>query len=84
MTRSSVAGIALVVLTLGSFAMGETHSATLFAGLAIVVAAMVKVNLVISEFMHLRWPHRPFRQFTLLWTGVIAAILFTGLTVLPW
>lgn len=42
--------------------------------LALLLAA-VKVRLVFSQYMELRWHHRPLRWLLELWLGAVTAIL---------
>ena len=72
------------MLTFASYLAFEFQSATLAAGLGLFALAMVKVDLLIGNFMHLRWPHRPFRQVLLGWWLVVLLILAGGVSLLPW
>lgn len=65
----------LLVLSLASFAAFEVASGALLAWVAMFALAAIKVQLIVSGFMHLRWHHRPFRQLLLLWSLAVFVIL---------
>lgn len=81
---STIALVALVAITLAGFASAEAAPPSLVAAFGAMGAGLVKVNIVISRFMHLRWRHSPFRQVLLAWLAVVAAIMLGGLWMLPW
>jgi hypothetical protein len=87
MTRHLSANTTLVLLALlsiGSVALVEHETASLIAALAAIAIALTKVNLVIGNFMHLHWQHRPWRQVLTGWLIVVAIIFAAGLILLPW
>ncbi|MCB2050353.1 MAG: cytochrome C oxidase subunit IV family protein [Novosphingobium sp.] len=81
---STGAMLLLVMLTLGAFVAFEFEGASLVAGLSIFVIALAKVQLIIEQFMHLRWSHRPFRQVLYFWSTIVLAVLCGGLFLIPW
>ena len=74
----------LVLLTVGAFIAFEFGRGSLFAGIAVFVIALAKVQVIVADFMHLRWSHRPFRQVITAWSTIVLAILCGGLLLLPW
>lgn len=81
---STVALLALLTITLAGFASAETVPTSLVAGFGAMGAGLMKVEIVLSRFMHLRWHHAPFRQVLMVWQLVVAAILLGGLSALQW
>lgn len=87
MTRispSTIAFLALILLTILSYFIAEGSSATLLIGLCAMAIGLVKVQIVISHFMHMEWRHKPFRQVLTAWLLIVAIIFIVGLGALPW
>ena len=82
--ESSLALLALLAITLAGFASAETVPTSLVAGIGAMGAWLIKVEIVLTRFMHLRWSHTPFRQVLMVWLLVVAAILLGGLWALQW
>jgi Prokaryotic Cytochrome C oxidase subunit IV len=82
--ESTVALLALLAITLAGFTSAEAVPLSLVASAGALAAGLVKVDIVVTRFMHLRWRHAPFRQVLLAWLLLVAAILLGGLSALPW
>ena len=74
----------LMFLTLGTFAAFELQSATRDLGLAMFVIGMIKVQVIISYFMHLSWSHKPYRQVLHVWCFIVLLFFVVGVISLPW
>ena len=74
----------LIVLSLAALAAFEFGAASLVTGIGLFLIALVKVNLIITHFMHLRWRHLPFRQVLLGWSLLVLLVLCGGLLLMPW
>jgi heme/copper-type cytochrome/quinol oxidase subunit 4 len=72
------AWFALVVLTVAGFAAAEKAPSARFATTLVVLIAGVKIHLIGSNFMELRWDPRPWRLLFECWILVAVCIVLGG------
>lgn len=68
----------LVCATLLSWFLAEGHASARAATVAVILIAAFKINLVISNFMELKWHHSPYRAVLGVWLALVTAIIITG------
>jgi hypothetical protein len=68
----------LVVATLVSWFLTEDTHYAKFGSVAVILIAAVKINLVVSHFMELKWQPRPFRIIISSWLGLVTTIIIGG------
>lgn len=74
-SRALLVWALLVLVTLASwFVTEETHAVRLGATAVILIAAF-KINLVIANFMEVRWQPRPWRIVLTAWIMLVLAII---------
>ena len=72
------AWLVLVAVTLVSFALAEGAASPKFAATAVMIIAALKVRLVVSHFMELRWRPLPWRVLFECWTVAITLVIVGG------
>ena len=72
------AWLALVAVTLASFALAEGAASPKFAATVVMIIAAFKVRLVIVHFMELRWRPLPWRVLFECWTAAITLVIVGG------
>jgi hypothetical protein len=64
--------------SLTGFLLTEGHAPARIAATLAVVLAAVKIHLIFSHYMELRWNHQPLRLMLAAWLAVVTATLLTG------
>lgn len=57
------------------FLFAEGMAPARIAGIAAIVLAAIKVDLVITHYMELEWRHRPLRLMLAAWLAAVTALL---------
>jgi len=69
----------LIAATCASWLIAEQTAAGKYVASAIVIIAAFKINLVVSQFMELKWRHQPFRAVITVWIVAVSAVNIIGL-----
>ncbi len=77
-SRATLTWAVLMVLTVASYSVSDNPAIIRAGATAIVLIAAVKIHLVVSEFMELRWAHQPWRLLLSVWTVIATAIVLGG------
>ncbi len=72
------AWLALVAVTLVSFALAEGAASPRLAATLVMLIAAFKVRLVVVHFMELRWRPLPWRVLLECWTVAITLVIVGG------
>lgn len=68
----------LALATLAGFILAEGAVGARIAATAAILLAAFKINLVVEQYMDLRWSHRPLRLLMALWLAAVTTILLIG------
>ena len=69
----------LVIASLASAALAEGNTPPRLGATAAILIAAAKIDLIIGQYMELRWSHRPLRLLLACWLAVVTLILLAGI-----
>mgnify|MGYP000980433572 CR=1 FL=1 len=64
--------------TVASWALTEELSLAHLGTTVVLLIAAFKVNLLIGNFMELRWVHQPWRTVISIWLAVVVTLILGG------
>lgn len=68
----------LVAASVAGFLLAEGLAPPRIAGICAILLAAIKTNIVFSQYMEVRWTHRPLRLALSAWLAMVTVTLLSG------